>query len=328
MQDRPKVVVTRRPPGRALALMEDAAEVVAWPHDSQMPRDRLLAAVADATALYSMLTETIDAELLETAPGLAVVSNMAVGVDNIDLVACTARRIPVGHTPDVLTETTADTAFALLLVSARRIVEGVDHVRSGKWGAWEPSLLWGNDVHSSTLGLVGLGRIGTAIARRAVGFGMKVLYTSRTRKPDVERELGVTYGSLSDVLADADHVIVATALTQQTRHIIDATALAAMKSTATLVNISRGATVDHDALADALRTGEIASAGLDVTEPEPIRADHPLVGMPNCVIIPHLGSSSRRTREAMAELAARNVLAGLAGRRLEACANPEVYDVD
>ena len=297
-----------------------------WPEDRAVPRERLLTELAGAEGLYSMLTEVIDVALLDAAPGLRVVSNMAVGVDNVDLDGCTRRDIPVGHTPDVLTETTADTAFGLLLMAARRLVEGVDYVRAGEWQLWDPELLWGSEVHSSTLGIIGLGRIGRAVARRGSGFGMRVLYHSRSRDLNAESDLGVEYRDLDDVLAESDHVVVSVALTESTRHLIDARALAMMKPTATLVNISRGATVDPDALTAALRAGTIGAAGLDVTDPEPIPADHPLLSLPNCVVIPHLGSSSRATREAMASLAADNLIAGLAGKRLPACANPRVYD--
>jgi lactate dehydrogenase-like 2-hydroxyacid dehydrogenase len=322
---RPHAVITRRPPGSAVSAVENEADVWLWAEDRPIPVWELRDAVAHAEGLYCMLTDTIDAALLDAAPGLRVVSTMAVGVDNIDLQACTAREIPVGHTPDVLNETTADTAFALLLAASRRLGEGRDYVRTGEWARWEPELLLGHDVHGSTLGIIGLGRVGEAIARRAAGFGVRVLYSTRRRRPEAEAGLGVIYRGLEELLAESDHVVVATPLTTETRHIVDAAALSKMKSTATLVNISRGGTVDSDALVQALQSGEIAAAGLDVTDPEPIPADHPLVGLDNCFIIPHLGSSSRRTREAMATLAADNLLAGLRGDRLPACANPEVY---
>jgi len=321
----PHAVITRRPPGVAVQTVETEADVWLWAEDRPIPHDQLRDAVADAEGLYCMLTDTIDVALLDAAPGLRVVSNMAVGVDNIDLEACTARGIAVGHTPDVLNETTADTAFALLLAAARRLGEGRDYVRAGDWTRWEPELLLGYDVHGSTLGIIGLGRVGEAIARRAAGFGVRVLYFTRHRRPEAEAGLGVIYRGLEDLLAESDHVVVATPLTPETRHIVDAAALSKMKPTATLVNISRGGTVDSDALVHALESGEIAAAGLDVTDPEPIPADHPLVGLDNCFIIPHLGSSSRRTRRAMANLAAANLLAGLRGDRLPACANPGVY---
>jgi lactate dehydrogenase-like 2-hydroxyacid dehydrogenase len=323
---KPKAIVTRRPPGPALATIEQAADVWVWDENLPIPRRELLARVGTTAGLYCMLTDTIDEELLRAAPELRVVSTMSVGVDHIDLGACTARGIPVGHTPDVLNETTADTAFALLMAAARRLGEGRDYVRAGEWQRWEPDLLLGHDVHGSTLGIVGLGRVGRAIARRGLGFGMRVLYAGRRRRPEAEAELGVMFRAFDDLLAESDHVVVATPLTAETAHLIDRAALARMKPSATLVNISRGGTVDSVALLEALRAGEIAAAGLDVTDPEPIPADHPLVGLPNCFIVPHLGSSSRDTREAMAELAAVNLLAGLRDERLSACANPGVYD--
>jgi lactate dehydrogenase-like 2-hydroxyacid dehydrogenase len=315
-----RIVITRRPPGEAADRLRRTGSVWMWEEDRPLPREILLQRIAEATALYSMLTDIIDAELLGAAPRLRVISQMAVGIDNIDLAACTARSIPVGHTPDVLTETTADTAFALLLAAARRIVEGADYVRAGSWRQWEPDLLLGHDVGGSVLGIIGLGRIGSAVARRAAGFGMRVLYTSPTERATPLAE----YRSLRDLLTESDHVIVAAPLTDATRHLIDAEALRLMKPTSTLVNVSRGGTVDHDALARALTKGHIAAAGLDVTEPEPIPPNHPLVGHPRCVILPHLGSSSRGTREAMADLAAENLVRGLQGRPMIACANPEV----
>lgn len=322
----PKIVVSRRPPGDVLDRLEDVGEVWLWPEDRVVPRDILLERLSDAVGYYAMLTETIDAELLDAGFRLRVISNMAVGVDNVDLAECTRRGIPVGHTPGVLTETTADTGFGLLLMVARRFSEGIDYVREGEWKRWDPELLMGSDVHSSTLGIIGLGRIGAAVARRGRGFGMRVLYHSRSRKRDAEDELGIEYRTLEQVLADSDHVVLTVALTEETTRLIDAAALEAMKPTATLVNISRGPVVDHDALVAALRDGTIAAAGLDVTDPEPIPEDHPLLSLTNCVVLPHLGSSSRATREAMASLAADNLIAGLKGERLPACANPEVYD--
>lgn len=316
------IVVTRRPPGRALGMLEDAADVWLWDEDSTVPRDILLERVPAADALYCMLTDRIDEALLDAAPRLRAISTMAVGTDNIDLEACSARRIPVGHTPDVLTETTADTAMALLLATARRIIEGVDYVRAGKWQRWEPNLLLGHDVHGTTLGIIGLGRIGRAVARRALGFGMRIVYHNRRRHPGAEEQLGARYLSLHDLLAESDHVVVATPLTAATHHLIGTEALALMKPTATLVNIARGPIVDPKALYYALREGVLGAAGLDVTDPEPIPPYDPLLDLPNCVIIPHLGSSSFETRAAMAELAADNLLAGLRGDPMPACANP------
>lgn len=290
-----------------------------------MPRAELLAGVAEAEGLYCMLTDQIDRELLAAAPRLRVVSNMAVGVDNIDLVACTERGIPVGHTPGVLTEATADLAFGLLIAAARRLGEGYDHVRAGEWGEWEPDLLLGSDVHGSTVGIIGMGRIGAAVARRASGFGMKVVYTGPSRKEAVEAELGAVRRDLSGLLAESDHVVITAALNASTYQLINKRTLRLMKPTASLMNVARGPLVDTDALVVALRSGALGAAGLDVTDPEPIPADHPLVHLPNCIITPHLGSASAATRAAMGDLAARNLLLGLDGKPMEACANPSVY---
>lgn len=320
-----RIVVTRRPPGRAVDLLAEVGDVWVWEEDRPVPREVLLGEVADADALYAMLTDPIDEELLDRAPRLRVVSNMAVGVDNVDVAACTRRGIPVGHTPGVLTETTADLAMGLLLAAARRVVEGVDHVRSGLWGDWEPELLWGRDLWGSALGIIGLGRIGRAVAKRGLGFGMRVLYASRRRHPHDEADLGVLHRELPSLLAEADHVVLTCALTPETRGLIDGDALARMKPTAVLVNVARGPIVVTDDLVRALREGWIFAAGLDVTDPEPLPADHPLVASRNCVVTPHLGSSTERTRAAMAELAARNVVAALRGESLPASANGDPH---
>lgn len=320
------ILVTRRPPGGALDTLSGVGRVDLWSKDSSIPRDELLAKVADADALYCMLTDRIDRELLDAASRLRVVSNMAVGVDNIDLVACTERGIPVGHTPGVLTEATADIAIGLLLAGARRMGEGISHVRSDEWGEWRPGFLLGHDVHSSVIGIVGMGRIGHAVARRAAGFGMSIVYAGPSAKPEIEESLGAVRRDMSGLLAAADHVVLTAALNAETFHLIDKRALRLMKPTATLVNVARGPLVDTDALVHALRSGGIAAAGLDVTDPEPLRADHPLAQLPNCVITPHLGSATVQTRADMGDLAARNAVMGLAGERLEACANPAVYD--
>lgn len=319
-----KIVVTRAVEPKHFDPLEGVA-VTMWPESTQMPPDRLHAELEDAVGAITFLTDVIDAAVISRSPELAVVSQVAVGVDNIDLAACTSRGIPVGHTPDVLTETTADTAWALLAAAVRRIPEGFDHVRRGEWGPWRPDLLLGGDLHGTTLGIVGLGRIGSAIARRAQGFDMRVLYSARRRKPHLEASLKVSHRSLDELLVEADHVVIATPLDEDTRSLIDRSALARMKPTATLVNIARGPIVDTDALVEALRTGQIGSAALDVTDPEPLPADHPLLDLPNCLVIPHLGSASHRTRQAMTTLAFENLAAALHGRRMKACANPEVY---
>jgi lactate dehydrogenase-like 2-hydroxyacid dehydrogenase len=317
------ILVTRRPPGIALAILQKAHDVELWSGRGAMPRDRLVAAAAEIDGLYCMLTDAIDADLLAVAPRLRVVSTMAVGVDNIDLAACTARRIPVGHTPGVLADTVADLGVGLLLAASRRIVEGVDYVRAGEWKMWEPDLLLGRDLHDSTVGIIGLGGVGRALARRLRGFGCRLLAFNRTPLQEIAADLRVDLVSLPYLLAECDHVIVSIALTAETHHLIDAEALRVMRPHATLINVSRGGTVDQKALEHALRVGEIAAAALDVTDPEPPAADDLLLSLPNCVVIPHLGSSTVRTRAAMAEMAARNLVAGLRGDALEACANPE-----
>lgn len=299
-------------------MLNAAGQVWLWKEDRPIPTEVLAEQAPRANALYTTLNDRIDRELIDTAQRLVVISNMAVGVNNIDLEACQERGIPVGHTPDVLTETTADTAFGLMLAAARRFRGGLEHVRRGRWQQWEPRLFWGNDVHGSTLGIIGMGRIGRAVARRAGGFRMRILYTAPHRQPLAEADLGASYTTLPELLKESDHVVIAAPLTEDTRGLIDAAALRAMKPSATLINISRGPIVDSEALVVALRTGEIAAAGLDVIDPEPPPPDHTLLHLENCFVLPHLGSSTERTRSAMAELAAENVIAGLRGEPLPA----------
>lgn len=260
-----------------------------------------------------MLTDTIDAEMLDHAPELSVISQMAVGVDNIDLGACAERGIVVGHTPDVLTETVADTAFALLAAIVRRLPEGEREVRSGKWGPWEMFHLAGGDLHGTTIGIVGMGRIGQAIARRAVGFDMEVIYAS----PSPE-DIAAEHVTLSDLLERSDHVVLCTRLDESTRHLISTDQLSLMRPTSYLVNVARGPVVDTGALVAALFEGRIAGAALDVTDPEPLPPDHPLLDLDNCLVVPHIASASVRTRRAMASLAIDNLIAGLNGWALPA----------
>jgi glyoxylate reductase len=321
----PVALVTRRPSGCSLAPLEEVATVEVWEGDGPMPAERVRASVAVVDGLLSMLFDRVDAALVDSAPRLRAISQMAVGVDNIDLTACTLRGIPVGYTPDVLTDTTADTAIGLLLAAARRLVEGARMVAAGEWRRWDPDLLLGHDLHHTVLGVVGMGRIGRAVGRRAIGFGMDVVYAGPNPRPEAEMELGARRLSLQELLSVADHVVITAPLTAETRHLINRDALRAMKPSAVLVNVARGGLVDQMALAEALDAGIIAAAGLDVTDPEPIDPDDALLGMSNCIIVPHIASASVATRARMCELAVANLVAGLAGQRMPACANPEVY---
>jgi glyoxylate reductase len=325
---KPGVFVTRVIPDEGLDPVREACEVDLWTDELPPPRDELLRRVAGVDGLLSLLTDRVDDELLDAAGAqLKVVSNFAVGFDNIDVPALTRRGIPAGNTPGVLTETTADLAFALLMAAARRIPESVDYVRDGRWKTWGPMLLMGVDIHGATLGIVGFGRIGREMAHRAHGFGMRVLYHDvHPATPDDEAALGATRVEMDELFRESDFVTLHVNLTPETHHLIDADALRAMKPSAVIVNTSRGPVVDADALTDALRAGEIFAAGLDVTDPEPLPADHPLVRLPNCVVVPHIASASRVTRGKMAAMAAENLLAGLRGERLPTPVNPEVYE--
>ncbi len=295
-----------------------------WPEPGPPPYDALSERVRGCDGLLCLLTDRIDAAVLDAAgPGLRVVSQMAVGVDNIDLAACTARGIPVGHTPGVLTEATADLTLALMLATARRLVEAADDVRAGRWRTWDPLGWVGPDLHDSTVGIIGLGRIGAAVARRLAGFGVTLLYHNPRPSPRAA-ELGATWVGFDDLLARSDFVTLHCPYSPATHHLIDATALARMKSAAILINTARGGVIDQDALIAALKSGRIAAAGLDVTTPEPLPPDHPLLTLPNVVVLPHIGSASLATRVRMAEMAVENLLAGLLGQPLPHSANLQV----
>jgi glyoxylate reductase len=296
------VFVTRQLPGDALERLDAEHEVEVWPERLPPPRAELLARAPKLEGLLSLLTDPVDAELIEAAPNLRAISNYAVGVDNVDVEAATARGIPVGNTPGVLTESTADLALALMLGIARRLVEGEAFVRAGEWVTWEPGLMLGRDLHGATVGIVGYGRIGQAVGRRLEGFGCELLTTSGSG--------GVP---LDELLARSDFVTVHTPLTPATRGLIGTEALARMKPTAYLINTARGPIVDTDALAHALHAGELAGAALDVTDPEPLPGNHPLLEAPNLLVVPHVGSATVATRERMADMAVDNLLAGLAG---------------
>jgi glyoxylate reductase len=321
-----KVYVTRPIAEEALASIRAETEMELWPDpDAPPPRDVLLREVQSADGLLCLLTDTVDAELIQTGERLRVISNYAVGYDNIDVPAATARGILVCNTPGVLTETTADLAWALLMGAARRLVEADGYLRAGRWRSWSPQLMLGQDVHGATLGIVGFGRIGQAVARRAQGFGMRVLYTDPARKPEAEEATGAELVDFRTLLHSSDFVSVHTPLTEETHHLIGAEELALMKPTAVLINTARGSVVDGRALADALRERRIFAAGLDVFESEPTDPDDPLLGLDNIVIVPHIASASVATRGRMATMAAGNLLAGLRGERPPYLVNVEAF---
>jgi glyoxylate reductase len=277
-----------------------------------------------ADAVLSLLTDKIDAVVMDASTRLRVISNMAVGFDNVDVREATKRKIMVCNTPEVLTDTTADFAFALMIAAARRIVEGERTVKGGKWRTWGPMILLGRDVYNATLGIIGLGRIGAGIAKRAKGFDMKIIYYDVNRRPDLEKELGVEFTDLDTLLARSDFVTIHTPLLPQTYHLIGEEQFKIMKKTAILVNSARGQIVDPKALYIALRDGQIAYAALDVTEPEPIPQDDPLLTLDNIIITPHIASASVATRTRMAMMAVDNLIAGVKGERPPYIVNPEV----
>jgi glyoxylate reductase len=300
-----RIFVTRELPGPALARLRDSHETTVWPEPLPPSYEQLCEHAADSEALLSLLTDRVDAQLIENSPDLKVIANYAVGYDNIDVTAASRRGIPVGNTPDALTEAVADLAFALLMAIARRIPEAAAFAHSGQWLTWEPSGFLGADIYGATLGIIGLGRIGQAVARRGSGFSMEVLTTETREKSNFEH-----------LLRRSDFVSIHLPLTTGTRHLIGAEAFKLMKPTAILINTSRGPIIDHDALAEALHTGQIGGAALDVTEPEPLPQGHPLWQAPNLLVVPHIASATWTARERMAEIAVDNVLAGLAGKPL------------
>jgi len=309
----------------ALDMIADATEMELWEDELPTPRDILLSKVRTVEGLLSLLTDKVDAELMNIAPNLKVVSNLAVGYDNIDVAAATQRGIFVGNTPGVLTETTADFTFALLLSAARRLVEADKYTRDGNWKTWGPMVLLGHDVHHANLGIIGLGRIGLEVAKRARGFDMQVLYYDKVRRnPEEERELQLEFvPALDELLTRSDFISIHTTLTPETHHLIGSTELSKMKPTAVLVNAARGPVIDQAALYQALKSGQILAAGLDVTEVEPIPPDDPLLTLNNVIIVPHIGSASVATRTKMALMAAENLLAGLRNELPPNCVNPE-----
>lgn len=319
------VFVTRALP-TTLEALHSIAEVEIWPERQPPPYTVLRQQAKRIDGLLCLLTDSIDQTLIADAPSLKVISQMAVGYDNIDVAAATAHRIPIGHTPGVLTDATADLTWALLMAAARRVVEGDRFTRSGQWQTWEPNLLLGPDVAGATLGIVGFGRIGQAVARRALGFGMRVLYTNRRPCPaNLEQSLNATRVSFEQLLQEADFVSIHTPLSPETHHLFQAPQFAQMQRSAILINTARGPIVDPEALHQALSTGQIAAAALDVTDPEPIATDSPLLTLENLIVTPHIGSASVQTRKTMADMAIANLIAGLKGDRLPHCVNPDVY---
>ncbi len=325
--EKSKVFVTRGIPESGLELLRKEYQVVVWPDALPPTGQALLDYVEGASAILCLLSDRIDAQMMDAAgAGLKVISNYAVGYDNIDVAEATRRGIPVGNTPGVLTEASADHAFALLMAAARRIVEGDRQVRSGGWKTWEPMGLLGLDIHDATLGIIGFGRIGQAMARRARGFDMRVLFFDPTHPQEKDDATHAEKVSLDELLVQSDFVSLHTPLTVQTQGLMNATTFGKMKTGAVLVNTARGGLVDQEALADALKSGKLGGAALDVSDPEPLPLDHLLLELENLLITPHIASASRSTREKMSLMAAENVLAGLRGERLPNCVNPEVYE--
>jgi glyoxylate reductase len=315
---RPKIFVTRQIPDCGLEVLRARYQVEVWPDPLPPPRDVLLAKVPGVAGILSLLSDPIDGEVMDVAgPSLKVIANFAVGFNNIEVHAARQRGIRVGNTPDVLTDATADIAVGLMLAAARRFQEAIDQVRHLEWRTWEPLGLIGHEMRQRTLGIIGLGRIGRAVAERLHGgWQMRVLYTARQAKPEVDRRLGATHLPLKDLLQQSDFVSVHVDLNAETRHLINAERLAWMKPNAILVNTSRGGVVDQQALFEALRRGQPFAAGLDVTDPEPLPDDHPLRALPNCLILPHIGSATREARDRMSMMAAENIVAGIEGQPL------------
>jgi glyoxylate reductase len=324
---RPKVFVSWRFPSPGPEMIAAECEAVIREGDTLLPREEFLRAIADVEGvMVSNTTERLDREAMDAAPRLRVISNFGVGYDNVDVPEATRRGILVCNTPGILAETCADHTFALLMAAARRIVEGHQYVHAGRWKHWLPSLLVGKDVHHATLGIIGMGAIGREVAKRARGFDMRILYVSRTPKPDVEHATGAQRVSLEELLSQSDYVSLHLPLTAETRHFIGERELRLMKRDAILVNTARGGIVDQAALVRALDEGWIGGAALDVTDPEPIPMDSPLLNRPNVIIVPHIASASVATRAKMSELAARNLLAALRGERPPHLVNPEAWE--
>lgn len=322
---RPRVLLTRRILDQGMQLVQDFCNADIWTDELPPSHDEILSRIHGCDGLLCLLTDRIDAAVMDAAgPGLKVISNHAVGVDNVDVVAATTRGLPVGNTPGILTDATADMSFALLLAAARRVVEGDRLVKKGGWKTWDPGFMLGADIQAATLGIVGFGRIGRAMAHRAAGFGMRILFYDphpAVPEPGVE----AVPVDLDTLLRESDFISLHVPLTAETRSLMNSSAFAKMKPTAVLVNTSRGPVVDQSALYDALSTKRIFAAALDVTDPEPIPSDSPLLLLENCIVVPHISSASWQTRQKMSRMAAENLIAGLMGKPLPNCVNPEIY---
>jgi glyoxylate reductase len=317
----PIVLITHTLAKEWISPLEERCKIFLGPTDATELDPALVELLPQAEGLFTLLTIPVTEIVLSKSPRLRVVSNMAVGVDNIDVKACTLRKIPVGNTPGVLTESTADLTMALLLSIARNIPRASLDAREGRWKTWAPSGWLGMELKDSTLGIIGMGKIGKAVARRAMGFGMKILFSD----PETRSEINSTQVPLVELLKNSDIISLHTPLTDDTRGMINQSTLSMMKPSAILINTARGPLIDTHAIVDALVNHKIASVALDVTDPEPLPPTHPLYGLPNCLIVPHIGSATQQTRRKMAELACKNLLAGLEGERLPHCVNPEVY---
>lgn len=322
----PRVLVTSPIYSPGIEKLRESAQVEVWTSEKRPTLDDLCQSIHRFEGMLTLLNDPIQASLFDTLPaGFKGISQMAVGYDNIDLQAATRRGIPVYNTPGVLTETTADFTWALLMAAARRVCEADREVHQGVWRPWGPDVLTGYDVSGSTLGIIGFGRIGQAVARRAAGFGMRILYNDPSRDLPAEKATGAQFASLDELLGQSDFISLHTYLSPGTYHLIGAPQLSRVKPNAILINTARGGIVDPQALEDALRSGRLAGAALDVTEPEPIPQDSPLLQMPNVIITPHIASASKQTRQKMAFIAVDNLLAALQGSSNENCLNPAVF---
>ena len=325
MTGKPKVLMTHKIPDEWIGNQLGHIEVIIGDEKSRGIDQSLLPYLDQAEGIFCLLDDPLPRNTIGKAKKLRVISTMAVGVDNIDLAACTSQGIAVGHTPGVLTDGTADLTLALILSVGRQISRASNDAKNGHWSSWDPVGWLGIDLRDATVGIVGMGKIGSAVAKRLTAFGSKVIFCNRSPRPELAQELGARQVELDELLKTSDIVCLHVPLTKETNQMINEKALELMKPTAILINAARGAVVDQSALLKALKTGQIKAAGLDVTDPEPLPPEHPLYQVDNCLITPHIGSATINTRKTMADIALKNLLAGLSGDHLIYCANPEVY---